>query len=518
MTVALISINTYSTDIEYLGIASIASYLREKGEIVHIYDFSVNTPIDKIIEKIGDDYQLYGFSLFHTNAERIYQISEALKSYKQSIKIFAGGYLATYSSYNILNDCPAMDFIVLGDGEYTLNNVIKTMQNNGDISALASVATRYDKKVKVASCIDITDMPWPARDYIEKIQKKNKYVMARISTSRGCCADCSFCQCNSYMKSSKTKRWQGRVISDVFNEIVHIYERYGVRCFSFNDGSIEDPGTLGKERLKQLCNMLINYPVKFHFQCFIRAESFHEEDSELLQLMRTAGFSHFLIGIESANDSELLLYNKKANTVNNENIINLLNKYDIDFTIGFILFNPFSTKEALKKNHDFLTKHNLYYCCALLLEIYYNTSIYNTVKEKNMLKAEYSYLSPNEYLFQETEVKEIFDSIVKKFAEYNIEEIMDDFKNFTYFYYSIRVLYPDIHNTFKDKVNQLKAIISNVISMFMGHYYGNGSIKEAEEHFMDFEKSMNEFKLDFMKTRLKIMNAPPIKNIISNME
>lgn len=155
MNVALITINTYSKDIEYLGIASIASYLRNRGEIVHIYDFSVKTPIDKIIEKIGGDYQIYGFSLFHTNAERIYQISEALKNYRQDIKIFAGGYLATYSSYDILNDCPAMDFIILGDGEYTLSNVINAMQNNGDISALASVATRNDKTNKVASCIAI---------------------------------------------------------------------------------------------------------------------------------------------------------------------------------------------------------------------------------------------------------------------------------------------------------------------------------------------------------------------------
>ena len=74
-------------------------------------------------------------------------------------------------------------------------------------------------------------------------------LMARIYSSRGCCANCSFCTHNCYNTS---KTWRGRSVKEVFDEMVDVHQKYGISVFMFNDSSIEDPGFLGKARLEEL--------------------------------------------------------------------------------------------------------------------------------------------------------------------------------------------------------------------------------------------------------------------------
>ena len=511
MQLALITINTYSTRIEYLGIERIAAYLRSIGEKVDIFDFQIETNVNDIVNQIENRNRIFGFSLFHTNANKIFDIAIELKKRRSDILVFVGGYLATSSHEFIFRDCPAIDFVVLGDGEYPLRDILIQLRSGKNICDVESIVTRVDKRVKKPSCADINKLPWPDRDYIEMMSIDNRYIMARISSSKGCCGNCTFCQCNSFSKLAGVNRWQGRSSIDVFNEIKYIYLNYGVRSFSFNDGSIEDPGEYGKERLIELCDMLIAYPVKFHFQCFVRAESFGETDGILLKKMRAAGFSHFLVGIESANESELRLYNKRATVVDNEKIISTMIVNDIDYTAGFILFNPYSTLETLRMNHIFLTKYHLYHCCALQLEIYYGSEIYKIAEESGLLKSGYSYLNPTAYYFKNKEVEIIYYSIVRKFEHYKIERILDDFNNFLYFFYSTKIIYPKIYHKHSINVYQMQCDLSNTISNLM-HYFFYKTIDDANNYFPVFVNQIEKFKLNFNMIRMQIMNSSEIKH------
>ena len=71
-----------------------------------------------------------------------------------------------------------------------------------------------------------------------------------------------------------------RDVEDVFNEIIYLYNKYKIRFFHFNDATFEGVGEKGKERMEKLCNLLISYPIKFSFRCFVRAGSFVNEEDE----------------------------------------------------------------------------------------------------------------------------------------------------------------------------------------------------------------------------------------------
>src|SRR5690606_15468610 len=124
----------------------------------------------------------------------------------------------------------------------------------------------------------------------------------------------------------------------------NIYNEFGIRSFTFNDGSFEDPGQLGKQRILDFCNAVVSHDTEpFSFWCFIRADSFCENDLSLIQLMRKSGFTQVYIGIEAASPEDLKLYGKNATPLDNERSIQLFKKCDIDVQTGFMIINPFST-------------------------------------------------------------------------------------------------------------------------------------------------------------------------------
>ena len=60
-------------------------------------------------------------------------------------------------------------------------------------------------------------------------------------------------------------------MDDVFQEILELHEEYGVQCFTFNDGSFEDPGKLGKQRVESLSKQIVEYPDRMSFRCFFKS-------------------------------------------------------------------------------------------------------------------------------------------------------------------------------------------------------------------------------------------------------
>ena len=254
---------------EHLGTASIAAYLEQHFVPVLLkrIPFEPENPnIEKMFQELPEDVKLFGFPLFNTNAEVIYRLAKKIKERDNECKIFVGGRLATDAYDLILNDCADIDFVVLGDGEVPVWKVVEAMEAGKNLSGLPSIVLQGQTKVedKYPYIVDINEIPWVSRQYLEQIIELGSGT-ARLTTSRGCCANCSFCSFNSYSNKMKSKRWQGRDIKDIYHEVIDLYNRYGIRSFSFNDGSFEDPGKLGKERIREFCNLIIAYPVKFHF-------------------------------------------------------------------------------------------------------------------------------------------------------------------------------------------------------------------------------------------------------------
>lgn len=178
-----------------------------------------------------------------------------------------------------------------------------------------------------------------------------------MSTSRGCMAHCTFCQSGNYgNRYHRLPRWRCRSAANVVAEVAVLVREHNVTAISFVDDDFFGGDAQGHERAYEIARLLggLPRPIRFSIECRI-----NELDAGLLRALRTAGLRRVLIGIEAANDADLALFAKKTTNAQAERAIALLRDLGIDFTIGFIMFQPQSSLGGIRENLDFLHRLRL---------------------------------------------------------------------------------------------------------------------------------------------------------------
>ena len=181
-----------------LGIAYIAAVLRNEGYKVSIIDANAeNLSDDNIIELLKqNDTKIVAISCNYSPLHNpTITLSERIKT-EFNIPIIVGGNHATAMAEKILSSSYAIDYIVLGEGERTVLNLVKALENNTPLNQILGVAYRDEGKVcrtQDAPLIeDLDQIPDPAYDLLP-MKKYNRY---NIITSRGCPFKCTYCASN----------------------------------------------------------------------------------------------------------------------------------------------------------------------------------------------------------------------------------------------------------------------------------------------------------------------------------
>ena len=65
------------------------------------------------------------------------------------MKVIIGGWHATSLPVETKKDFPYFDFLVRGEGEITLHELIDTIENNKSLSKVNGIAYREDNKIRV---------------------------------------------------------------------------------------------------------------------------------------------------------------------------------------------------------------------------------------------------------------------------------------------------------------------------------------------------------------------------------
>jgi radical SAM superfamily enzyme YgiQ (UPF0313 family) len=242
---------------ENIGLSRISAYLSKneiQNEVTHLYyDGDMETEFNKI----DLSFDLFGFSIFSLHTDFAITIINSIKMKKKDALIFLGGSYASFCADSLLDDCKNIDFIVLGNGEIPLINTINGLKNGINIENLFAknehIMSQNERKNKKLENSDINSLVWPKRDYL----LNHNNLFAYISSSHSCSGKCSFCTTN-------VGKVTFRSADDIFDEIIYINKLTNLRCFVFTDGSFEDPGTLGKARIKNYATGLLSIPKNSH--------------------------------------------------------------------------------------------------------------------------------------------------------------------------------------------------------------------------------------------------------------
>ncbi len=384
---------------EPMGLMYIGATLRHEDCSVEILDADIHALTIKqtVSEILKRPAKVIGFSVMQRALPSIRLLVERLRNEGVTSHISCGGFTATLSAKHILEQIPAIDSVVLGEGEVTFSNLIKMIKVSSDWKHLPGIAFRQNNSVIInppAAKADVDSLSWPVRDLLPVCFEKTNY--ATVLASRGCYGICTFCSNQAFERTSIGSNWRGRNPIDVVDEIEELKSKYGVKVFKFNDPNLFGPGLNGRQHVINICKEIIARNISdMHIMGFCRS---NDIDKEVALLMRQAGFERMLIGIESANSTVLRLFRKGESLQTIRQSIDILRQVQIDIVPGFMIFNPYTTMETLEADLDFLEIYGFTPTLSKALRIFDGTPLQEIMASEGRLIWRSPFEGYHEYL------------------------------------------------------------------------------------------------------------------------
>jgi len=353
--VALISpkwnkmVNSYPS----LGLAYLAAVLEEREHDVRIFDFGLD-PGRPLADEVGDVLAFEPALIGITSMTSAYHSVEgALELLRPETRapIVLGGPHATVFPERTLGEQPAVDYLVYGEGEETLLDLVAVLEGQREPAQVAGLCYRQNGQVvrnpERPLIPDLDALPIPARHLFE-LDRYPLYApdggrMLTVLTSRGCPYNCSYC-----FKGIVGRTYRQRSPENLVSELKLLIETYGIRNFYF----IDDLFTLDVKRLNALMDLFIQDELDILWQCLARVD---RVTPEILNKMAAAGCREIHYGIESGNQEIIDRVGKHITLEQVRNAISWTAAAGIRGKGYFMLGLPGDTEETMEQTIQFAT-------------------------------------------------------------------------------------------------------------------------------------------------------------------
>ncbi|MDA3791855.1 MAG: radical SAM protein [Desulfobacula sp.] len=338
-----------------LGLASIAAYLEPYQIQSQIIDCYAAPESDALIVKYLEKEKpgFVGFSCTTSSFLDGIRISKYTKEIIPETKIIFGGVHVSALKEKILQSYPVIDYIVAGEGEYTLYQLLRS--NETDLEKIKNIVFRkkngeivftgYRKKL-----IDLDTLPFPAYEKLSGYPSSYKLPIfnypkvpnASCISSRGCPYSCSYCDRSVFRKSFRYNSAQY-----LYNHLKYLKDKFDIRHVNFYD----DQFTFNRPRVEAFAQAMIKKPLQMTFNCAARAEHL---DFELLKLMKTAGCWMISLGIETGDENLLAQHRQNPDLEMMKDKIHMIKKAGIRVKGLLMMGLPGESEETIKKSKAYV--------------------------------------------------------------------------------------------------------------------------------------------------------------------
>lgn len=349
-----------------LGLAYIAGVLELKGYKIQILDRDVllrknDMDFDKvdaiILGKInGFDSSLIGISATTPNMSDVKHVSRLIKAGTKNTTIVLGGPHPSGEPVLSLDETPAVDIVVRGEGEFAMCDIAA----GNAIEGIGGITYRKDGKIISNAdrepIRDIDELPMPARHLLDMrfYTRPSRFTSRNLSlrttsifTARGCPYRCNFCAGPLVFNGKVRFHSADRVI----REIEELIYKYDVEALYF----AEDMFLSSRKRAEELLGLFVNKGINKRIKWFAQAKtSIITED--LLKLMKEAGCVGIEYGFESGSQRVLDLMNKRLKIEDNLNAVRLTKRSGLRFQGNIIVGYPGEREDDFRQTIGFIKK------------------------------------------------------------------------------------------------------------------------------------------------------------------
>jgi anaerobic magnesium-protoporphyrin IX monomethyl ester cyclase len=390
-----------------VGIATIGTFLKNAGYDVVIYDADCNydpqymdysllpqfypeyiasfkneshpvwVEVRDTIARVCPD--VVGISIWTTYAASAFHVAKLCKEVNPCCVVVMGGPHATAKADEILSVSSDVDYVVKGDGEIAMLELVKQISSGSNsVSSILGLSFR-DKNIivhnpsrQITNNLELS--PFPDRSLLINEDRYTSEDMGLIMSSRGCPFACSYC-------ATHTRTVSYRPIDHIVDEIKLVKEKYGTIFFSFKDDSF----TVNKKRVDRFCDRLLAERLNIHWECNTRVDLI---DENLLRKMKRAGCNSIKVGVESGSERILKGMNKQITHEQVRNAANIFRKVGIHWTGYFMMGVPGEITEEIYQTLDLMYEIRPDFASISVYEPFPGTPMFAEGIEKGLVKPE----------------------------------------------------------------------------------------------------------------------------------
>jgi anaerobic magnesium-protoporphyrin IX monomethyl ester cyclase len=291
------------------------------------------------------------------NAYVCARVAETAKRVDPDIVTVLGGQHFSAIPGESLVAYPEVDFIVRGEGETTLVDLVRACMGRRDPATVPGVSFIHDGSVVTNPnrplIEDLDSLPLPAYHLVEDNVSAYHFTMMAGKDSvylvfeggRGCGHRCSFCtQWNHW-----GGRWRSKSPKRIGQEIGHLHDTHGGQFLWMTDDSFEY-----SRRAKGVHEALHGDPLTRDIMLFWQVRTDDVADNpDLVAKMRSIGNYWVLIGAESADPRTLEAFDKGTKVSDTARCIDVLKDNDVFTQAMWVLGSRHDTHESIERLRDF---------------------------------------------------------------------------------------------------------------------------------------------------------------------
>ncbi|WP_027368680.1 B12-binding domain-containing radical SAM protein [Desulfocurvibacter africanus] len=338
-----------------LGLASISAWLDSKGFSTTIADYFARPGSDKTVQ----DYlrterpAFIGFSCTTSSFLDGARIAAMAKAELPGVTTIFGGAHVSALRERVLAEFPAVDMVVVGEGEETMREIME--RGLDDPASIPGLVWRDTSGTPTFNgrrehLLDLDALPFPAyekldgfpHDYTLPIFNYPRAPNTSCSSSRGCPYACSYCDRSVFGRSYRFNSAQY-----LYEHLRHLRDRFGIRHVNFYD----DQFTFHKKRVEEFTDMLVAKPLGMTFNCAVRANHI---DEDLIRRLKAAGCWMTSLGIETGDQALLERQNRKIDLGDLGEKIKLVKRHGIRVKGLLMMGLPGETEETIAKTKRYV--------------------------------------------------------------------------------------------------------------------------------------------------------------------
>lgn len=257
-----------------------------------------------------------------------------LKMMLSNVKILLCGAHATVFAYNLLQKNNCIDFVAIGEYEFTLLKLVERIKEGSENLLIEGLGYKINNEIWISDkkgfIEDINSLPYPAFDMFPSNDEPNLSIYGdgictywpavTLHSSRGCPFRCDFCMWNQIIYNNGPYRMFDP--KRVVDEMEYVIEKYGAKEIYFDD----DDFCINKKHVLDICEEIKNRNLKIKWSCMGDAIVV---DEEMIRVMAGSGCIYMKFGVESGNRQILKNIGKPLNPENSVLVAHWGRKYGI---------------------------------------------------------------------------------------------------------------------------------------------------------------------------------------------